>query len=465
MPSTRTHRRATVLALAVATAVTLGLVMPAGATAAPSPGGVPAGGRGAPRPPSPVVKHTGKGPTGYEVTFRYRDPAAASVQIKGEWYFERPSELAQLAGTPEAPVVETQGILPKNWKPGDVPIAHPNATAANWPVISMKKGRDGIWSYTTPLPAGVFTYQFFVNCTDPAQVGCTPVSDPGNPPWNQRNGVATGSTQATSQVFVPADSRVDASDLSWQGPARKQGRLENLTYSSPGHVAPANQNYLTVYTPPGYTPKRTSAYPTMYLLHGGGGNETDWSTQGALGDILDNLIAAGEIQPMVVVMPNNNGYPSSSNNQAFMQDLIDNMLPFIEGRFHVSDDPADRAFSGLSAGGIVTNNFMLYHPEVFDYYAMMSGGLSPANAVLTPAQIDGLQGKSIMIGSGWQDPIFAVGFRTNHTGPARQVATFAAAGLPVTTDFVHGGHNWHVWRILLRDFVTRVAFLPQPYLK
>lgn len=50
-----------------------------------------------------------------------------------------------------------------------------------------------------------------------------------------------------------------------------------------------------------------------------------------------------------------------------------------------------------------------------------------------------------------------------HTGPAREVDTFAKAGIPVATDFVNGGHEWYVWRILLRDFLTRVAFLPQPY--
>jgi S-formylglutathione hydrolase FrmB len=63
---------------------------------------------------------------------------------------------------------------------------------------------------------------------------------------------------------------------------------------------------------------------------------------------------------------------------------------------------------------------------------------------------------------GWQDVIHAKGF-TLHTGPAREVSTFAKAGIPVTTNFVNGGHEWHVWRILLKDFLTRVASLPQPY--
>ncbi len=52
---------------------------------------------------------------------------------------------------------------------------------------------------------------------------------------------------------------------------------------------------------------------------------------------------------------------------------------------------------------------------------------------------------------------------TAATGPAREVSTFANAGIPVATDFVNGGHEWYVWRILLREFLSGVAFLPQPY--
>jgi S-formylglutathione hydrolase FrmB len=52
---------------------------------------------------------------------------------------------------------------------------------------------------------------------------------------------------------------------------------------------------------------------------------------------------------------------------------------------------------------------------------------------------------------------------TLHTGPAREVSTFAQAGIPVTTNFINGGHEWYVWRILLKDFLTRVAFLPPSY--
>ena len=161
-------------------------------------------------------------------------------------------------------------------------------------------------------------------------------------------------------------------------------------------------------------------------------------------------------------MPNGMGFPQSTFNEAYDQDLMHHMIPYVEQRYHVSKSTMDRAFSGLSMGGMLTNSFILKHPEVFQFYGMMSAGLPPAYGTLTPEQIAALKGKSIWVGGGWQDVIHAKGF-TVHTGPAREVSTFAKAGIPVATNFVNGGHEWYVWRLLLRDFLTRVAFLPQPY--
>ena len=417
---------------------------------------------------SPEVTHSGKAPTGYTVTFRYPNPAAKKVQIKGEWYFARPGELPQLAGTPDHPIIEGQALLPTDWRPGDFPLQRPNSTGPNFPFADMTKDKDGVWTYTTPLPSGVFTYAFYVDCSPPApnptpgQPPCRGISDPSNRPWNEKSGVTVGSKVQNSQVFVPSDPSFHSINYAWQGPADVRGKLTNATYPSPGHVTPANENYLAVYTPPNYDPARAKPYPTLYLSHGGGENEMGWSTQGAMGNILDNLIGSGEIQPLVVVMPNAMGFAQSTFNEAYDQDLIHNMIPYVEQHYHVSKSAMDRAFSGLSMGGMLTNSFIVKHPEVFQYFGMMSAGLPPENGTLTTEQTAALKGKSIWVGGGWQDVIHEKGF-TSHTGPAREVSTFAKAGIPVTTNFVNGGHEWYVWRILLKDFLTRVAFLPQPY--
>lgn len=267
------------------------------------------------------------------------------MQIKGEWYFSSPGQTT---------TASRQGLLPFQWSPGDFPIAHPNARAANWPVITMTKDRRGVWSYTTPLPSGVFTYGFYINRTTSDQSGCTEVSDPGNPPWNEHHGVSVGSLEPASQVYVPSDRRFHTVGYRWQAPTDPRGALTDVTYPSPTHLSPRGQNYLAIYTPPGYDPNRATPYPTLYLSHGGGGNEVDWSTQGDAANILDNLIDTGQISPMVVVMTNFSGFadncPALAWDTEYSHDLLNNVIPYVNSHYNLSGVVAQRAFSGLSFG-------------------------------------------------------------------------------------------------------------------
>ncbi|MCI3278887.1 alpha/beta hydrolase-fold protein [Streptomyces cylindrosporus] len=406
----------------------------------------------------PLVRHTGKAPTGYEVTFRYHAPSATRVQLKGEWYFERPSELPQRLTGPDY-TVPTPGLLPAQWRPGDVPASHPNSTSPNFPVVDMAKGRDGVWTHTTPLPGGVFTYGFFIDADADDTTTTGQVPDPANPAWNVVDGVLHGRAVDRSQVYVPSDPRFDPVDLSWQGPTDgPRGKLRYVTYSSPGHVTPADENYLVIYTPPGYDPKRSKPYPTFYLSHGGGEDEMGWSTQGDMANILDNLVNGGEIEPMVVVMPNATGYAASTAEQLHRTDLIERVFPWVEAHYNVSASASDRAYSGLSAGGMRTSYLLLNNTEQFGYYGIMSAGLPPGTT-FSDDLVTAMKKVSVYVGGGWQDPVNP-GFSTIHRGPFRAVRDLTAAGVHVQTAFIDGGHEWHVWRLLLRDFLTRVAFLP-----
>lgn len=145
---------------------------------------------------SPEVSKTGTGPTGYEVTIRVYDPTATRVRVKGEWYFSSPSEST---GVPAV----SPGRIPSQWRPGDFPMPFPNALAPNWPVNDLTLDpATGVWSFTTPLPPGTFTYALYRNCnaTPPNLTGCAATSDPSNPPWNTR-----GTVELTSQAYVPSD--------------------------------------------------------------------------------------------------------------------------------------------------------------------------------------------------------------------------------------------------------------------
>jgi enterochelin esterase-like enzyme len=397
---------------------------------------------------SPQVVHTGRAPTGYVVTFRYFDPTATSVQIKGEWYFSSPGQTT---------TTSSQGLLPSQWKPGDFPIAYPNSPAANWPVVSMTRDpKSGVWTYTTPLPSGVFTYGFFVDCTSPTQTGCTEVYDPSNPPWNVHNGISTGSVEPTSQVYVPSYPRFDTVNYWWQAPARQRGKLMDVSYASPQSIDPVGTHPLAVYLPPGYDPSRSTPYPTLYLSHGYGGNEIDWTTQGDAANIIDNLIDTGQIQPMVVVMTDFNGFPGDCLSNpapwiaAYDADLLGNVVPYVQGHYNVSTDPTQQAFAGLSCGGGLANSLLYDDTSEFGYFGVMS----PYPGVTTPtaSQVTALEKVGILVGGGWQDPI--------HSFAASEVTTLRGSGVGVFADFANAGHEWYIWRILLRDFLTRVAFYP-----
>ena len=384
----------------------------------------------------PQVVHTGTGPTGYSVTFRVYDPAATRMRIKGEWSFASAAEIA-------ADPTNSTPSYGYDWQPGEFPLATPNAgSAANWPIADMTEDpASGIWTYTTPLPSGVFTYALYPDCdaAAPALTGCTAMPDPANPPWS-----SVGSAELTSQVYVPSDPRFGSGDYRWQGPAprKDQGTLTHLTYGSPGHVNPADQNYLAVYTPPGYNPHRKIAYPVFYLVHGGGGNEMDWSTQGDLKNIMDNLIAAHQIQPMVVVMPNN---PADA-------EMTGDVIPYVQQNFDVGADPSGRSFVGLSGGATVVQDFLYNDTAEFGYYGVWSAprGLPTAAQAGNPElkQLLGLH-----IGDGIQD----LGGLA-HANIAAEEALLTSAGVPFVSFDVNGGHNWAYWRLALRDFLTKIAF-------
>ena len=398
---------------------------------------------------SPQVTHTGTGPTGYAVTFRYYDPTATSVELRGEWYF---SDAADTTTTSSA------GLLPSQWQPGDFPIAYPNNGAApNWPVVQMTLDPStGVWSYTTPLPSGTFTYGFYVNCASATGAGCTEISDPSNPPWNTDGTTTTGSVEPDSEVYVPSDPAFGTADLSWQAPnAKSHGTLVDVSYPDPLSSSPVGSHPLAVYLPPGYDPNRATPYPTLYLSHGAGGNEVDWSTQGAAGNIVDDAIAAGKVQPMVVVMTDFNGLSACTLGSVacYASDVANYVIPYVQSHFNVSGNANDRAFGGLSAGGQRANYLLFNDTTLFGYFASWSIGNSGAPAY--PGTLwnnpDLRNRLGIMIGGGNFDRITVPSINTYE-------ADLTASGIPFTDSRIDGGHEWYTWRQLLYNYITTIAF-------
>ena len=166
------------------------------------------------------------------------------------------------------------------------------------------------------------------------------------------------------------------------------GKLEMIEYDSKTVGA---RRKMQVYTPPGYSAERK--YPVLYLLHGIGGDETEWQRFAQPEVILDNLLADGKVAPMIVVMPNGraqandraegNIYSHIKAFENFERDLLADVIPAIESRFSAAADREHRALAGLSMGGGQSLNFGLAHPDTFAWV----GAFSPAPNTKPPAQL------------------------------------------------------------------------------
>ncbi|MBE7500494.1 MAG: esterase family protein [Verrucomicrobiales bacterium] len=148
---------------------------------------------------------------------------------------------------------------------------------------------------------------------------------------------------------------------------------------------------MLVYTPPGYTSDQK--YPVLYLLHGIGGDETEWQRFATPDVLLDNLIADGKAVPMIIVMPNGRAQPDDRpgpNPMAtapafarFERDLLDDVIPAIQARYSTFTDRESRALAGLSMGGGQALNFGLGHLDTFAWV----GGFSSAPNTKPPAEL------------------------------------------------------------------------------
>ena len=136
-----------------------------------------------------------------------------------------------------------------------------------------------------------------------------------------------------------------------------------------------------VYTPPTYSKDKNKRYPVLYLQHGWGEDETAWSNQGRANLIMDTLIAEGKIKPFIIVMTYGMtneikwGGIKTFDITPFQTVLVDELIPYVDANFNTIADQEHRAMAGLSMGGMETHTITLNKPEVFSYYALLSGGL------------------------------------------------------------------------------------------
>lgn len=207
-----------------------------------------------------------------------------------------------------------------------------------------------------------------------------------------------------------------------------------------------------LWTPAGFE-KMKQKLPVLYLVHGGGDTDMGWPSLGAAGQILDNLYAEGKLAPMIVVMPDGH-----INEDIFVKDLCDDLIPFVESTYNVFTDPAHRALSGLSQGGIQTMRVITDRHEMFDSYIVLSSGWFANRPEQFSANVEKLKSVSADFNKHVKMLIFTQGGPEDiaYENGQATVKAFRDSGIDCEYTEGPGGHTWYTWRYNLRDLAPRL---------
>ena len=228
----------------------------------------------------------------------------------------------------------------------------------------LKKDEKGVWTgESAPQDEGFHYYQLNIDGAS--------VPDPGSLYFY-------GASRWGSGIEVPAQ---DQDFYALKNVPHGQVR-EHIYYSEVNKA----MRRCFVYTPPGYDKNTKKRYPVLYLQHGGGENETGWSSQGRANLIMDNLIAEGKAKSFIIVMDNGTWtmsgprrseggtWPPKGWADGFTNTLLKDIIPMIDASYRTLANQKNRAMAGLSMGGMQTRVITLANPDVFSQVGMFSGG-------------------------------------------------------------------------------------------
>lgn len=256
---------------------------------------------------------------------------------------------------------------------------------------------------------------------------------------------------------VKADGRSEKYPAPPEGYDRKRdgiahGQLDMIEYDSKTVKA---KRKARVYTPPGYS--KETKYPVLYLLHGIGGDENEWLRGGVPDVILDNLYAEKKAVPMIVVLPNGRAATDVTARDpipkqgpafaAFEQDLLNDLIPFVEKTYPVKAGRESRALAGLSMGGGQSLNFGLAHLDTFAWV----GGFSSAPNTRRPGDLikdhdqAARQLKLLYVACGDKDGLFRISEGVHAMLREKKVPHEYRV-------IAGGGHDFKVWKSDLYHF-------------
>ncbi|MBQ6253192.1 MAG: esterase [Bacteroidales bacterium] len=323
----------------------------------------------------------------------------------------------------------------------NLPLAHTVTVTIGNDVFKGTKDMDGVWSIETePLVVGFHYY--FVN-VDGARL-----TDPNSMSY-------FGYTANAGGIEVPEGPEGDYYRFDKNVP---HGQIRSIKYYSEIN---GTYRHINVYVPASYE-KGKKRYPVLYLLHGMGENENGWVEQGHVDFILDNMIASGEAEEMIVVImsgdirttPEIRTVPGKTVTDIYIGETI----PFIDKNFRTLTDRDHRAMAGLSRGGMQTTATVLtaHNMDKFAWIGTLSG-LFGASAENITTVYDGAFADPEAFNK--QMRLFHISWGTEE-GNYRFQQSFDAIknqGINCVSYVSEGtAHEWLTWRRGFRDLAARL---------
>lgn len=311
--------------------------------------------------------------------------------------------------------------------------------------VDMTRNDDGVWEYRSePLASELYCYRFSID-------GMADMVDPSS-------SYVMRDVGTLMSYFIIAG---DKGSL-YSPQAVKHGTLSRVW----AKVSDGRERRMTVYTPAGYEQSKRK-YPVLYLLHGMGGDEEAWVATGRVQEIMDNLIAEGKAEPMIVVMTNGctkhvaapgyseegmwSPYMSGSMDGSF-EKMFPSVVEWVDEHYRTIAKPEMRAIAGLSMGGFHSMQISKEYPTMFDYVGLFSAAIFRGEEGV--ATYDDLEAKLerqfsdkpqlywIAIGSG--------DFLYDENVKYRELLD--KLGCEYVYRESTGGHEWRNWRIYLTEF-------------
>ncbi len=397
-----------------------------------------------------TVEEDQDSPTGYTVTFAYdaskEEKELETISVSGPFQYVDPEMDLMDEKNRFTPDEYQNGMYATNFAPSA-------GMAGGWGYTKemLDEDADGIYTTSFPISSGSFAYSYVLKYAEEEPVT---IDDPANPSpakENPNSNTQTGDI-THSIVYGKYDAEKQSKSLNLDYVLENEDHKGTQSYVSYEGVDGKTQ-YLGVYLPADYDADRETPYKTIYMSHGGGGNETDWFAMGHVDHIMDNLSADGTCEEAVIVTMDNAYY--QWDYAQIEENVLNHIIPFMEENYNVSTDVQERAFCGLSMGGMTTTNMFFDHPEEFGYFGIFS-----ASDMTAVKENEGLDKPTVMIAVGTCDIASEKIVPNDDETKKKKYEDLVAWAQENNMDNMHaagyyqGAHDWFVWSQCFYHFAT-----------